>query len=527
MDAELLQLRKRITNNFKLSGFLIRSENSSYLAEQLLPFDRAERDKWLTVITENLQGQKLASPHVERSALEKAINELNRVGLDEGETVFAVIDAFTVPRYRYNQRNKKFELDAQPRQLLTQPGMKSTYLQQRYAMLLQKTLRHDLFAPAVIQDGVGADAQAKKFKLQFAENLLATNSMKEAVVLGLLTQLKEGKFYVEDPTGCVQLDLSGARFHAGFFCEGCFVLAEGKYSNGVLKVDGLGFPPAEAATSSRAFFGTANSWGGESGKLLKYSPRLQELERTNTETTIVFLSDVRLDLPIVMEKLRQLFVGYDSCPPQAIVLMGPFSSSSKNQHEMRQHFDALGGLAAGCDQLKRQTDLILVPSTEDPTAPNILPRAPLPECLAAGLIKAWPRTQLATNPCRLQYCTQQIVVCRLDLMAKFCRNTLHFPEDTSHIEQHFARTIVCQGHLVPIHPIAMPVHWDYDPSLWLYPLPDLIVMGDSCQSFQSTQHACTVLNTGSFVKSKFAFKVYIPATRTIEDSEIPGDMDLS
>ncbi|XP_017129312.1 DNA polymerase epsilon subunit 2 [Drosophila elegans] len=525
MDADLLPLRKRITNTFKLCGFMIRSENSSYLAEQLLPFDAAERDKWLTVITENLQSQKLLTPHVERAALEKAINELNRVGLDEGETVFALIDAFTVPRFRYNQRVKKFELDTQPRQLLTAPRMKSDYMQQRYAMLLQKTLRHDLFAPAVIQDGVGAEAQAKKFKLQFAENLLASSAMKEAVVLGLLTQLKEGKFYVEDPTGCVQLDLTGARFHAGFFCEGCFVLAEGHYNNGVLKVDGLGFPPAEPATSSRAFFGTANTWGGESDKLLKYSPRLQELERTNTETTIVFLSDVRLDLPVVMDKLRQLFVGYDSCPPQAILLMGPFTASTRNHHELRHHLDALGALAAGCEQLKKQTDLILVPSSEDPTAPNILPRAPIPECLAAGLLKVWPRTQLATNPCRLQYCTQQIVVCRLDLMAKFCRNTLHFPEDTSQIEQHFARTIVCQGHLVPIHPIAMPVHWDYDPGLWLYPLPDLIVMGDSCQSFSSNQHGCTVLNTGSFVKSKFAFKVYIPATRTVEDSEIPDDVE--
>lgn len=138
MDADLLTLKKRITNNFKLCGFLIRSENSSYLAEQLLPFDGAERDKWLTVITQNLQGQKLATPHVERASLEKAINELNRVGLDEGETVFALIDAFTVPRFRYNSRVKKFELDARPRQLLTAPSMKSDYMQQRYAMLLKK-----------------------------------------------------------------------------------------------------------------------------------------------------------------------------------------------------------------------------------------------------------------------------------------------------------------------------------------------------------------------------------------------------
>lgn len=289
--------------------------------------------------------------------------------------------------------------------------------------------------------------------------------------------------------------------------------------------DGVGFPPIEMATSSRAFFGTQNSWGGNSNKLLKYSLRLEQLERANAESTIVFLSDVRLDLQIVREKLRILFVGYDSCPPVAIVMMGPFSSTNLHYHDQLQHFNALGSLAEGCEELKRKTHLILVPSCDDPTAGNIFPRPPLPKSLVTGLQKIWPKTILTTNPCRLQYCTQQITVCRLDLMAKFCRNTLHFPEDTSSIEEDFARTLICQGNLVPLHPIAMPIHWDYDAVLWLYPLPDLIVIGDSCQSFSTLQHGCRILNTGSFCKSKFSFKVYIPATKTVEDSEIPDQMD--
>ncbi|XP_037938903.1 DNA polymerase epsilon subunit 2 [Teleopsis dalmanni] len=524
-EQDLNKLKRRITSSFKLSGFLIRTDNSTFLAEQLFPFEETEREKWLTVIIENLQNQRLETVQVERSVLEKAINEINRVGLEEGETVFSLINSYSIPRFNYNSQTKKFERDTTARKIFAKPSMKSGYLRERYAMLLQKTLRHELFAPAVIEGGVSADSRAKKFKLLYAENLLASSSVKEAVVLGLLTQIIEGKFFVEDPTGYVELDLSAARFHSGFFCEGCFVLAEGTFNNGVLKVDGLGFPPAEPASSSRAFFGTQNTWGGDSTKLLKYSNRLQEVERTNTEATIVFLSDVRLDAPKVMEKLKMLFEGYDSCPPAAIVLMGPFVTANRNHYELRDHFTALGALAAGCDHLKKQTDLILVPSSDDPTAANILPRPPLPALLTAGLQKAWPRTLLATNPCRLQYCTQQITVCRLDLMTKFCRNTLHFPTDTENIDQHFARTIICQGHLTPIHPIAIPVYWDYDPALWLYPLPDIVVIGDSCQSFSISQHGCTVLNTGSFVKSKFGFKVYIPSTRTIEDSEIPDQME--
>lgn len=254
-------------------------------------------------------------------------------------------------------------------------------------------------------------------------------------MLGLLTQLTEGKFYIEDPTGAVPLDLSNTRYHSGFFCEGCFVLAEGKYQDGVLQVAGLGFPPPEPAQSSRAFFGTQNSWGGDSKNLLKYSQRLLEIERANTEATIVFLSDVRLDNPLVMEKLKLLFLGYDDCPPIAIVLMGPFAKPDNNLYKLKQLFQDLGELANTCDRLKKQTDLILVPAAEDPAAPNILPRAPIPEALVGGLKQKWPRTKLATNPCRLQYCTQQIAICRADLVTKLCRNTYHFP-DVEHLEDH-------------------------------------------------------------------------------------------
>lgn len=230
---QVTKLKKRITTSFKLSGFLIRSENSTFLAEQLLPFSEEEREKWLTVITENIQNQKLSSANVDRKAIEKAINEINRVGLDEGESVFSLVNAYQVPRFKYNNQSKKFELDTEPRRILTRPSMKAGYLRERYAMLLQKTIRHELFSPSVIQGGVSAEV--KKFKLLYAENLLSTSTVKEAVILGLLTQLKEGRFYIEDPTGSVELDLSATRFHSGFFCEGCFVLAEGSYHNGVLK----------------------------------------------------------------------------------------------------------------------------------------------------------------------------------------------------------------------------------------------------------------------------------------------------
>lgn len=42
---------------------------------------------------------------------------------------------------------------------------------------------------------------------------------------------------------------------------------------------------------------------------------------------------------------------------------------------------------------------------------------------------------ITTNPCRIQYCTQEMVVIREDLVTKMCRNCVKFP-NTEHIPNH-------------------------------------------------------------------------------------------
>lgn len=66
-------------------------------------------------------------------------------------------------------------------------------------MLWQRTSRHELFSPVV----QGTKSQTKKFQLKRVENLLAASRMSDVVVLGLLTQIRERKLFIEDPTGIV------------------------------------------------------------------------------------------------------------------------------------------------------------------------------------------------------------------------------------------------------------------------------------------------------------------------------------
>lgn len=353
-------------------------------------------------------------------------------GLEEGETVFSVIKAYDVPKYKYDLEKKKYVIDKSPHSLLPSAKMRSEFLIDRYTMLWQRTNRHELFSSSI----AGVSTEVKKFKLRKIENLLSSSSLDEIVVLGLLAKLTETKFFIEDPTGSVPLDLSSVQYHSGFFCEGCFVLIEGNYSDGTLKAVGMGFPPVEAADSSRAYFGSLNTWGGRSMTLLKQSSRLLEFERANSEATIVFLSDCWLDDPSVVEKLQTLFDGYNEMAPIAIVLMGPFLRNVSNPHTLKGKLTALAEfISTNCQTIKKQTDIILVPALEDPAAPVIMPRPPLPDKLCADAKRLLPRLILATNPCRLQYCTQQISVCRADLITKLCRNTINFPQ-TGKLEDH-------------------------------------------------------------------------------------------
>lgn len=339
-----------------------------------------------------------------------------------------MINAFDVPGYLYSKENKKFILRKNQRKILAPATSRSDYIRSRYYTILQRILRHDLFAPNVNENIKTSDSNSRKFVLKYAENLLSAATVEEVVMLGLLSKFKEGKFYLEDPSGAIPIDLSEAKFHSGLYTEGSFMLAEGSFIDGIFKVSGLGFPPPEAATSSRAYFGTSNYWGGPSQTLLKYSKRLLEFERLNFGGAIIFLSDCWLDDSGVMEKLKKLFMGFDDSPPIAIVMMGPFQKLKENTSVLRSKFAQLADIIDSTFTLKNETDIVLVPDIEDPTSANILPRPPLPTIVVQDLLRKNKRVILASNPCRLQYCTQQIVVCRMDLLRKLCRNTIKFPE---------------------------------------------------------------------------------------------------
>jgi len=513
--------QKRIVNGFKLQGLSLRGDAAHLLVKHMSSCqDDREVDKIVDKILDALRQQNLKSTLVNKAAIEAALVECSES--DGGENPLVVIDAFSIPRFYYNAERKKFIPGPKDLPLFGAAKEKTAIFRERYAILLQRTMRHELFSPPApgVDPGVMAP---NKFKLKTIEHVLSSAvTGDKLVVLAMLAQIKEGRWYLEDPSGTVEVNVTSATFHTGLFVETSFVLAEGIYDGEFFVLSAVGFPPSETSVDTRSYFGSINFFGSPQGRG-KMSDKMALLEQKHSNATIVLLSDVFLDDPQVMEHLNILFTGYSEAPPTAFVFMGNFSAApygvEKNE-TFKQCFNSLADMIVLFSEILEESQFVFVPGPLDPGLSNILPRPPIPNCLTEYFCAKVPNATFASNPCRLQFCTQEIVVFREDIINRLSRTCICVPNVNTLMADHLVKTLISQAHLCPLPLHSRPIYWSHDHALRLYPLPDLVVIGDKYDSYAINSSDCIVTNPGSFSRSGYEFKVYIPSTKQLEDSKI-------
>ncbi|NWH40692.1 DPOE2 polymerase, partial [Chloropsis hardwickii] len=421
------------------------------------------------------------------------------------ENVFNIIGAFDIPRYIYNSERKKFL----PLAMTDLPGPslfgtardKAELYRERYAILQQRTHRHELFTPSPVV--AHPDDSKSKFQLKTVETLLGnTAKVGEVIVLGMITQLKEGKYFLEDPTGVVQLDLSKA---ISFCCDGRAGGISCWYEDEVFHVNAFGFPPTEPSATTR-YKKCINSSRACSAVSVPAFPGMGWVLEGAGINGYTHRSS--------------LFPGYSSAPPTCFFFCGNFSSApyGRNQiQSLKGSLKALADIICEHPSIHKSSRFVFVPGPGDPGPGSILPRPPLAENITQEFRQLVPFSVFTTNPCRVQYCTQEIIIFREDLVNKMCRNCVRFPSSTMDIPHHFVKTILSQGHLSPLPLYVSPVFWAYDYSLRVYPLPDLLVTADKHDPFTVTSTDCLCINPGSFPRSGFSFKVFYPSNKTVED----------
>ena len=159
------------------------------------------------------------------------------------------------------------------------------------------------------------------------------------------------------------------------------------------------------------------------------------------------------------------------------------------------------------------------------SAGNTVPRPGLPALFTKALRKRLRHVQFASNPCRIRFYAQEIVIFREDMLKKMLRHCLlpaAAPGEGADVSEHLVRTLLDQGHHCPLPLAARPILRDYDAALRLYPLPDAVVLADSAEQYTWRYEECLAINPGSFSGGDFNFVVYRPAVGESECSRIDG-----
>ncbi|KAJ7368403.1 DNA polymerase alpha/epsilon subunit B-domain-containing protein [Mycena albidolilacea] len=448
------------------------------------------------------------------------------------ESHLFVIDAFEMPLWHWAPERGTFEKVSAPLTMSGSAESRVFAVRDRLNIIKQCVLRNEHFAPSTLP----SRDRERLVTLKSTKQLLG-RAGERFLLLGMLSHSKEGRLCIEDADGSVELDFSKLDEPGdGLFTEGCFALVEGEYTeDGTLEIIAIGQPPCESRETARSIYGHIDFLGKGSTSLLEDTQLSVRVRDELADLNFFFLSDVWLDHPKTLPALQKVF---DNCVqnhfvPKLIVLCGNFTSRSINHGQGRdvqryqENFDALADLIASYPSITRSTHFVFVPGPLDITMNSTLPRRPLLSSFVGRLKAKIPKVHFATNPCRIKFFDQEIVVFREDSMAKMLRNVVGVKPNarSDDLKKFLVQSILDQGHLSPLTVNIQATLSDYDHSLRLYPLPTALVLADKYDRYKITYTGCHVFNPGSFVGASYVFSTYQPAEVNSEECVLEDDPD--
>lgn len=160
-------------------------------------------------------------------------------------------------------------------------------------------------------------------------------------------------------------------------------------------------------------------------------------------------------------------------------------------------FKALAEAIAGFPTLSQHSQFIFIPGPTDPWSSSTLPRPPIPDSFVEPIRAKVPRATFTSNPARLKYFDQEIVIFREDLMGRMLRNIVQIKDGTEGANMkryvrvrslsmivasadarpvlfQLVQTILDQTHLSPLPIQVRPTIWEWDHALRLYPMPTTV-----------------------------------------------------
>ncbi|KAF3975992.1 hypothetical protein CMV_000780 [Castanea mollissima] len=494
MDSGTMMIRKKVQRKCKIRGYTLKVDALDEILSFVNRFQGAEDDALDLLLDHLLDHDSLKSSIIDREPVHRVVALLleaeaavdgdevdNEATGGPSSSAIRVVDAFFVPKFRYDPIKKIFYEHSGSLAIHGEASAKAALYRDRFLLLFQRLARDHHFSKPAFDTEISHVGSCEEYKIT-----------------------------------------------TGFFSENTIVVAEGEMLlEGIFQVITCGFPPLEDRDKSLKSLAGHDFFGG--GILTKEETlRLAEFEKRAVNDMFVILSDIWLDNEEVMGKLEIVLDGFESVEvvPSLFVFMGNFCSHPCNLSfhsfsSLRSQFGKLGQLIAAHPRLKEHSRFLFIPGPDDAGPSTVLPRCALPKYLTEELQKHIPNAIFSSNPCRIKFYTQEIVFFRQDLLYRMRRSCLMPPsmEETTDPFQHLVATITHQSHLCPLPLIVQPIIWNYDHCLYLYPTPHTIVLGDKSEQKAFKYTGITCFNPGSF-SNDYTFVAYRPCTQEVELSAL-------
>eukprot|EP01038_Epipyxis_sp_PR26KG_P013213 gene13213-17712_t len=530
---------RTIFRAFKAKGLFLSSDATTAVNSVISKEESVEDSLTviLSEICERIEKQEIRTSLIDVDTITSVVAYLTSSEEDLELERFQLMDAFSSPKLTYDEKQKAFKIEANPKyEILGNVESRASMYRERLMLTQLRLLRSGLF----VMKGMGDINTLKQQRnnaaeLSTIESLLGGQGTK--VLFGMLTQPEDGSWFLEDLGSIIKLDISQAKLGNFLFTEGCQVVVQGYLSQGCLRVEMMGFPPAEDRITSLKAIGISDIYGN--GTRSNQIVHMEEMEKNSTDTMVVILSDVQLDKPLVVEKLSQIFHGFEMNGVDPLfVIMGSFISKPitrvvGGRESIKLAFNTLADTINQFPRIAQNAKFLIVPGPMDAGSSSALPRRPIPTEFISSLKSKVKNITFASNPCRVRFYTQEIVLFREDLLKKMQRHVVNPMKmkqeankgdmesdmEESDITQQLVESILDQAHLCPLPLHARPVHWELDYTLRLFPLPHLLILADHADHYSYVYKACTTVNPGSF-SSDYSFVVYRPASKSVEFSRV-------
>ena len=549
---------------------------------------------------------------------------MNGIDIDTSDLIdwksyFKVLDPNHYTCFQYDIDRKQFNY-AQPEKnpktiKLPKADANAKFYRSRIELLRDRIYRNGIFSRLKYNSTSESKVQNQMHQpkhITAVKNLLGRNEQR-FILFGLVTLNSFGVWQLQDDSDKIELVLKQCIFAKDtFFVSGNYLLVDGFYSSaGKFHVLSMEHPPAEDRESTIDAFGDINlNWDySKNGKTDPSMKRLthNELKKHTDHKIVVLGGNLFLDDIDILNKLKKVLQEIETelkfnlesrtekadnvhDKPIAIVFNGPFVSNALTVTEgtssrlvtssgsYKAGFDNLANILQNykiiCDNCK----LIFVPGDEDPwlsmitkNANSIWPKMKIPSIFGLRLTRLVKDIEWASNPCRLSYLLQDIVLMRDDIGESFRRHdftylcelsddeienahrrikdnnadgkdaTMAFGNEPMSSQLSFlnggdleidkltikevtdsekfnkiVKTLLNQGFLSPFHTNIRTILPNYWLQMNLMPLPNCILMSDTTSPTLSTMYkGCLVANVGSFAnKGHVSYLEYYPSSQT-------------